>query len=107
MKKIITSFMVLFLLIGVGTKSYGQAAGDYVFIQPNATDSLWLHFSNWGISDGAGGTSAITRLPGVNDNVYIPANKLSAIIPSVTGSAILTTGSATITLSAANPLLAV
>ena len=107
MKKIITSFMVLFFLIGVGTKSYGQAAGDYVFTQPTATDSLWLHISNWGISDGAGGTSAATRLPGVNDNVYIPANKLNAIVPSFTGSASLTKESATITLTAANPALVV
>ena len=107
MKKIITSFMVLFFLIGMGTKSFGQAAGDYVFIQPTATDSLWLHLSNWGVSDGAGGTSAATRLPGVNDNVYVPANKLNAIVPSFTGSATLTTGSATVTLAAANPALVV
>ena len=107
MKKLITSFLILFFLIGVGTKSYGQATGDYVFVQPTATDSLWLHLSNWGVSDGAGGTSAATRLPGVNDNVYVPVNKLNAIVPSFTGSATLTTASATITLSVANPALVV
>jgi len=107
MKKLITSFLVLFFLIGVGTKSYGQAAGDYVFTQPTATDSLWVHITNWGISDGAGGTSAATRFPGLNDNIYVPTNKLNAVVPSITGSATLTTGSATITLATANPTLAV
>ena len=44
--------MVLFFLIGIGTKTYGQAAGDYVFTQ--ATDNLWATLGNWSTSDGAG-----------------------------------------------------
>jgi len=106
MKKIITSFMVLFFLIGVGTKSYGQAAGDYVFTQ--ATDNLWATVGNWSISDGAGNLTAATRTPAATDNVWIQATKvMSTVGATISGTAAFTAGSPTITLAASNANIAV
>ena len=101
MKRLIISFMVLFLLIGIGTKSYGQAAGDYVFTQ--ATDTLWATQGNWSTSDGAGNLTVATRTPTATDNVWIPAGKRMGTVPTTTtGTGVFTSGSATVTLSAAN-----
>ena len=107
MKKLITSFMVLFFLIGIGTKSYGQAAGDYVFTQ--ASDTLWATTANWSTSDGAGNLTVATRTPTATDNVWIPATKRMGTVlakASTTG-ATLTSGSTTVTLAAASTSITV
>ncbi len=106
MKKLITSLMVLFFLIGIGTKSYGQAAGDYVFTQ--VTDSLWATVSNWSISDGTNLTAA-TVLPGATTNVWIPTGKRMGTVAgttSVTGGSIVA-GSSTLTLPAKTKSIAI
>jgi len=106
MKKLITSFMVLFFLIGIGTKTYGQAAGDYVFTQ--ATDNLWATLGNWSTSDGAGNLTAATRTPAATDNVWIPATKvMSTVIAKASATAAINAGSSTITLSAASTSITV
>ena len=106
MKKIITSLVVLFFLIGAGTKSYGQAAGDYVFTQ--ATDNLWATVGNWSTSDGGGNLTTATRTPTATDNVWIPATKvMSTVGATITGTAAFTLGSPTITLTTANTNIAV
>jgi hypothetical protein len=98
MKKLITSFMVLFFLIGTGTKSYGQAAGDYVFTQ--ATDTLWATAANWGISDGAGNLSATTVTPTATTNVWIPAEKrMGTVGANTSGATAITLGSTTATIT--------
>lgn len=109
MKRLIISFMVLFFLIGIGTKSYGQAAGDYVFTQ--ATDTLWATVGNWSTSDGAGNLTVATRTPTATDNVWIPAStsKKMVTVPAKTSvsGATLTAGSTTVTLTAANASITV
>ncbi|MDR3651839.1 MAG: hypothetical protein P4L34_02570 [Paludibacter sp.] len=106
MKKLITSFMVLFFLIGTGTKSYGQAAGDYVFTQ--ATDNTWATVSNWSTSDGAGNLTVATRTPTATDNVFIPATStMSTVIAKASGTATINAGSSTVTLTAANASITV
>jgi hypothetical protein len=98
MKKLITSFMVLFFLIGTGTKSYGQAAGDYVFTQ--ATDTLWATVTNWSISDGAGNLSAATVTPSATTNVWIPATKrMGTVVAGTSGATAITSGSTTATIT--------
>ena len=107
MKKLITSLMVLFFLIGVGTKSFGQAAGDYVFTQ--VTDTLWATVGNWSTSDGAGNLTVATRTPGATDNVWIPTGKKMGTVAgttSVTGGSIAA-GSSTLTLPAKTKSIAV
>ena len=97
--------MVLFFLIGAGTKSYGQAAGDYVFVQPLVTDSLWATVGNWSTSDGVGNLTAATRIPGATDNVWISSGKRMGTVPatiSVNTGCTITVGSSTLTLAAAN-----
>ena len=106
MKKLITSFMVLFFLIGFGTKSYGQAAGDLVFSQPVATDSLWIDLSNWSVSDGVGNLSPATRLPLSTDNVFILAGKKAAVLSTIVQNATFATASTTVTLTGTLPILA-
>ena len=90
--------------MSIGTKSYGQAAGDYVFTQSVSTDSLWATVGNWGVSDGAGGTTAAVRTPGATDNVWIAAGNRMGVIPtSITNSACqVAANSKTVTLTAAN-----
>ena len=107
MKKLITSFMVLFFLIGIGTKSYGQASGDYVFTQ--ATDTLWATTTNWSTSDGAGNLTVATRTPTATDNVWIPATKkMGTVIAKASASgATVTAGSTTVTLAAASTSITV
>jgi hypothetical protein len=102
MKKLITSFMVLFLLIGAGTKSYGQAAGDYVFTQ--ATDTLWATVGNWSISDGTGAyTGVATATPTATTNVWIQAGKrMGTVGANTSGNAAIMSGSTTVTLTAAS-----
>jgi len=99
--------MVLFLLIGAGTKSYGQAAGDYVFTQ--ATDTLWATTANWSTSDGAGTLTVATRTPTATDNVWIPATKRMGTVGAKASAAgvILTSGSSTVTLAAASTSITV
>ena len=98
--------MVLFFLIGIGTKTYGQAAGDYVFTQ--ATDNLWATLGNWSTSDGAGNLTAATRTPAATDNVWIPATKvMSTVIAKASATAAINAGSSTITLSAASTSITV
>lgn len=98
MKKLITSFMVLFLLIGAGTKSYGQAAGDYVFTQ--ATDTLWATVTNWSISDGTGNLSAATVTPTATTNVWIQAGKrMGTVGANTSGATAITLGSTTATIA--------
>ena len=105
MKKLITSFMVLFFLIGAGTKSYGQAAGDYVFTQ--ATDMLWATVGNWSISDGAGNLTVATRTPTATDNVWIPATKVMGTVgANASGNAIITAGSTSATLAGTSNTIA-
>ena len=105
MKKLITSFIVLFL-IGFGTKTYAQAAGDFVYVQAASTDSSWTTIANWKISDGNGGydATAPTVLPGATNNVWIAnGSKLGVVPVSATGVTCSTaSGSTTITLSASN-----
>ncbi len=92
--------MVLFFLAGIGTKSYGQAAGDYVFTQ--ASDTLWATTANWSTSDGAGGLTVATRTPGATDNVWIPADKRMSIISATSsGTGSFVAGSTTVTLATA------
>ena len=100
MKKLITSFLVLFLLLSAGTKSYGQAAGDYVFTQ--AADTLWATVGNWSISDGAGNLSAATVSPGATNNVWIQAGRRMGTV-AATSSAVgaIVSGSTTVTLAVA------
>jgi len=102
--------MVLFFLIGLGTKSYGQAAGDYVFTQASSPkDSLWSDVNNWSTSDGAGNFTVATRTPQATDNVWIPAGKIMYTVgakTSVSG-VILTAGSTTATLAAATTSITV
>ncbi|MFT3751524.1 MAG: hypothetical protein QM800_01105 [Paludibacter sp.] len=106
MKKLITSFMALFFLIGIGTKSYGQAAGDYVFTQ--ATDTLWATVGNWSISDGAGNLSAATVTPTATTNVWIQAGKRLVTVGANTSvTSAIVAGSSTVTLSAASTTVAV
>ena len=97
--------MVLFFLIGAGTKSYGQAAGDYVFNQPAATDSLWATVGNWSTSDVAGNLTVATRVPGATDNVWIPSGKrMGTVAATISGTAAINNGNPVITMSAsANP----
>lgn len=104
MRKLITSFFIAFLLLVTGTSVFGQAAGDFVFQNSVATDSLWATQANWGISDGAGNVTTATRLPGATDNVWIKSGSYLGVIPSpVTGvSCGTTTGSTTITIGASN-----
>lgn len=99
--------MVLFLLIGFGTKSYGQAAGDYVFTQ--ATDTLWATVGNWSISDGAGGYTGVASVtPTATTNVWIPAGKrLVTVGANVSVTTAIVAGSANATLSAASATLVV
>ena len=107
MKKLITSLMVLFFLVGVGTKSFGQAAGDYVFTQ--VTDTLWATVGNWSTSDGAGNLTVATRTPSATDNVWIPAGKRMGTVAgttSVTGGSIAA-GSSTLTLPTKTKSIAV
>jgi len=100
MKKLITSFMVLFILIGAGTKSYGQAAGDYVFTQ--ATDTLWATAGNWSVSDGVGNLSVATTTPTATTNVWIPTGKRMATVAATSsGTGAIVAGSSTVTLSVA------
>ena len=103
MKKLITSFIVLFL-IGFGTKTYAQAAGDFVYVQAASTDSLWLTQGNWKISDGNGGLTDATSLPTATNDVWISAGSRLGIVPtSITNSTCqITAGSKTVTLAAAN-----
>ena len=107
MKKLITSILVLFFLIGTGTKSFGQAAGDYVFTQ--ATDTLWATPANWSTSDGAGGLTVAIRTPSATDNVWIPVTKRMGTVGAKTSAsgAILTSGSSTVTLAAASTSITV
>ena len=99
MKKSITFLLGLLLLSGVATKSYGQAAGDYVFTQ--ATDTLWATVGNWSVSDGAGGyTGVATALPGATNNVWIPSGKRMAVVMAGTsGATAITSGSTTATIT--------
>jgi hypothetical protein len=98
MKKLITSLMVLCFLVGIGTKSYGQAAGDYVFTQ--ATDTLWATQANWSTSDGAGNLTVATALPGATNNVWIQAGKrLVTVGANTSGATALTAGSTTATIT--------
>jgi hypothetical protein len=98
MKKLITSLMVLCLLAGIGTKSYGQAAGDYVFTQ--ATDTLWATQANWSTSDGAGNLTVATALPGATNNVWIQAGKrLVTVGANTSGATAITAGSTTATIT--------
>lgn len=99
--------MILFFLIGIGTKSYGQAAGDYVFaptapVPPALIDSLWATVGNWSISDGAGNLTLATRTPGATDNVWIPAGKrMGTVAATSTATGAIVVGSTTVTLAAA------
>ena len=82
MKKLITSFIVLFL-IGFGTKTYAPAAGDFVYVQAASTDSSWTTIANWKISDGNGGydATAPTVLPGATNNVWIANGSKLGVVP--------------------------
>jgi len=92
--------MVLFILIGAGTKSYGQAAGDYVFTQ--ATDTLWATAGNWSVSDGVGNLSVATTTPTATTNVWIPTGKRMATVAATSsGTGAIVAGSSTVTLSVA------
>jgi len=92
--------MVLFFLIGTGTKSYGQAAGDYVFTQ--ATDTLWATVTNWSISDGAGNLSAASATPTATTNVWIQAGKrMGTVAATTTATGAISTGTTTLTLTVA------
>jgi len=93
--------MVLFFLIGAGTKSYGQAAGDYVFTQ--ATDTLWATVANWSISDGAGGyTGVASATPTAATNVWIPVGKrMGTVAATSSATGAIVAGSTSITLTVA------
>lgn len=98
MKKLITSFMVLFFLIGAATKSYGQASGDYVFTQ--ATDTLWATVGNWSVSDGAGNLTAATATPTATTNVWIQTGKrMGTVVAGTSGATAITSGSTTATIT--------
>lgn len=106
MKKSITFLLGLFLFSGVATKSYGQAAGDYVFTQ--ATDTLWATVGNWSVSDGAGNLTAAPSTPTATTNVWIQAGKrMGTVAANTSGVTALTSGSTSATLSAASTTIAV
>ncbi|MFM2290375.1 MAG: hypothetical protein RIS29_188 [Bacteroidota bacterium] len=101
MKKSITFLLGLLLLSGVATKSYGQAAGDYVFTQ--ATDTLWATVGNWSVSDGAGNLTAAPSTPTATTNVWIQAGKrMGTMGANTSGATTLVSGSTSATLSAAS-----
>lgn len=83
MKKTTLSFFAVFIIsiMNIYSGNYTPKAGDYVFT--GATSNTWTTYTNWSVSDGAGGyTGTLTALGIANTSAgfcYIPEGK------SVTG----------------------
>lgn len=76
--RIFTLLFVAIALIAVNSKSFSQVAGDYVAI----ADGDYNVIATWGVSDGAGGTTAATALPTTSLNIWIPVGRTLTNITS-------------------------
>lgn len=69
--RILTLLLIVVAVFSVNTKLLAQASGDYVAI----ADGDYNATATWGISDGAGNTSAANAVPTLTINVWIPAGR--------------------------------
>lgn len=69
--KIFTFLAASVAFWGITTNAFAQASGEYIAI----VDGDYNTVATWGISDGAGGTTAATVVPTIANNVWIPAGK--------------------------------
>ncbi|WP_243348118.1 beta strand repeat-containing protein [Parabacteroides sp. FAFU027] len=79
--RIFTLVVVCAAFWGINTNAFAQASGEYIAI----ADGDYNTVATWGISDGAGGTTAATVLPAITNNVWIPVGRSLTITTSTVG----------------------